>query len=86
MIRKLSYENGERDLVLLEHRLEAQRDGRLERAISSLVVYGEPYAINGADNVPPWRSTKSAMSKTVGYPVAIAAEIILGNDEGGNCR
>ena len=77
MVKKLSYERGERDLVLLEHRVEAQKDGKLQRAVSSLVVYGEPYGVDDGNHEAPWRSTKSAMSKTVGYPVAIAADLIL---------
>lgn len=80
----MSYESGERDMVLLEHRIEAigsSIEGGLERAISTLVVYGEPFPSRlntNSGDVEPWRLPQSAMSKTVGYPAAIAANLILG--------
>ncbi|XP_071450294.1 alpha-aminoadipic semialdehyde synthase, mitochondrial isoform X2 [Hetaerina americana] len=63
--KKLVLEQGERDLVILRHNLGISwPDGRRENRGISLVAYGDP---NGY----------SAMAKTVGYPAAIAAKMIL---------
>jgi len=65
MRKKLRYAAGERDMVVLRHELlvEGQNGGR-ERITSTLVDYGVP----GGD---------SAMARTVAYPAAAAARLIL---------
>jgi saccharopine dehydrogenase-like NADP-dependent oxidoreductase len=66
--KKLKYETEERDMVVMQHEFVIkQRDGTMEKRSSSLIQYGE---IGGF----------SAMARTVGYPVAIAAEMILDGD------
>jgi saccharopine dehydrogenase-like NADP-dependent oxidoreductase len=61
---KLNYHVGEYDMTALQHRFEIEYDGRSEFLSSTLIVKGEPGGF-------------SAMAKTVGYPVAIAAQLIL---------
>lgn len=63
--KKLRYGPGERDMVVMQHGfiLEGGREGR-QLWGSSLIEYGEPQGF-------------SAMARTVGYPVALAAEMIL---------
>lgn len=65
MQAKLQYRAGERDMVVLQHRFEAEYpDGGREGIDSVLVDFGIP----GGD---------SAMARTVGLPVAVAAKLIL---------
>lgn len=65
MLEKLQYEEGERDMIVLEHTFEASYpDGRMEKITSTLVDYGIP----GGD---------SSMARTVGLPAAIGAKLIL---------
>ncbi|XP_036962004.1 alpha-aminoadipic semialdehyde synthase, mitochondrial [Acanthopagrus latus] len=62
---KLSFEKGERDMIILRNDVGLRHPtGELETKHISLVVYGDP---NGF----------SAMAKTVGYPAAIAARMVL---------
>lgn len=62
---KLRYEEGEEDLVVLEHRFEAEgADGGRRRITSRLVATGEA----GDD---------SAMARTVGLPAALACGLVL---------
>eukprot|EP01137_Pigoraptor_chileana_P016460 Opistho-2@5903 len=63
---KLAYGTGERDLVLLHHSIgvEWPKTGKKELLTSTLVSYGDPEGY-------------SAMSRTVGIPAAIAADLIL---------
>ncbi|XP_040063451.2 alpha-aminoadipic semialdehyde synthase, mitochondrial isoform X2 [Ixodes scapularis] len=62
---KLAYEPGERDLVIMRHEIGIQwHDEKKETRQINMVTYGDP---NGY----------SAMAKTVGYPAAIAAKMIL---------
>jgi saccharopine dehydrogenase-like NADP-dependent oxidoreductase len=61
---KLQYEQGERDMVLMHHRVEAEfEEEARERHEASLLVVGDADA--------------SAMAKTVGYTSAASAELIL---------
>lgn len=63
--RKLNYAPGERDMVVMQHEFVLQnQNGQMRKLSSSLIEYGE---IEGF----------SAMARTVGYPVAVAAEMIL---------
>uniref|UniRef100_A0A3B3TXY5 Aminoadipate-semialdehyde synthase n=1 Tax=Poecilia latipinna TaxID=48699 RepID=A0A3B3TXY5_9TELE len=62
---KLSFAKGERDLIIMRNDVGIRHPtGELEMRQISLVVYGE---LNGF----------SAMAKTVGYPAAIAARMVL---------
>ncbi|TKS73855.1 Alpha-aminoadipic semialdehyde synthase, mitochondrial LKR/SDH [Collichthys lucidus] len=62
---KLSFDKGERDMIILRNDVGLRHPtGELETKHISLVVYGDP---NGF----------SAMAKTVGYPAAIAARMVL---------
>ncbi|XP_012281223.1 alpha-aminoadipic semialdehyde synthase, mitochondrial [Orussus abietinus] len=63
--KMLCFEKNERDLVILRHDIGILwPDSRRERKGINLVIYGDP---NG----------HSAMSRTVGYPAAIAVKMIL---------
>jgi saccharopine dehydrogenase-like NADP-dependent oxidoreductase len=65
MQERLSFRKGERDMIVLHHRFEASRpDGRVEETVSTLVDFGRP-------------DGDSAMARTVGLPVAVAAKLIL---------
>uniref|UniRef100_A0A1A8QTP6 Alpha-aminoadipic semialdehyde synthase, mitochondrial n=2 Tax=Nothobranchius pienaari TaxID=704102 RepID=A0A1A8QTP6_9TELE len=62
---RLSFEKGERDMIIMRNDVGIRHPtGELETKHVSLVVYGDP---NGF----------SAMAKTVGYPAAIAARMVL---------
>jgi len=64
MLNKMSYEKGERDLLVLHHEFVAQY-GQLEKRITSTMIdYGIP---NGC----------SSMARTVALPAAIGARMIL---------
>jgi len=65
MQAKLQYREGERDMIVLQHQFEVDYpDGGQEGISSALVDFGIP----GGD---------SAMARTVGLPVAVAAKLIL---------
>ena len=65
LLKKLSYEEGERDLVVMLHEFDVKyEDGRKEQITSTLVEYGEPEG-------------DSAMARTTGLPVAAAALLIV---------
>ncbi|XP_078138997.1 alpha-aminoadipic semialdehyde synthase, mitochondrial [Centroberyx gerrardi] len=62
---KLSYDKGERDMIIMRNDVGLRHPtGELETKHISLVVYGETDGF-------------SAMAKTVGYPAAIAARMVL---------
>ncbi|KAM9853985.1 alpha-aminoadipic semialdehyde synthase, mitochondrial [Aulostomus maculatus] len=62
---RLSFSKGEQDMIIMRNDVGLRHPtGELETKHISLVVYGEP---NGF----------SAMAKTVGYPAAIAARMVL---------
>ncbi|MCJ8735980.1 hypothetical protein PDJAM_G00253660 [Pangasius djambal] len=62
---KLSFDKGERDMIIMKNEIGIRHPtGELEMKHISLVVYGDA---NGF----------SAMAKTVGYPAAIAARMVL---------
>ena len=63
--QKMQYEEGERDMVLLQHKFEIQnKDGTKETRTSTLVEYGDPKGY-------------SAMAKLVGVPCAVACLMVL---------
>jgi saccharopine dehydrogenase-like NADP-dependent oxidoreductase len=65
MLDRMAYDEGERDLIILEHHFETSYpDGRKEHITSTLTAFGEP----GGD---------SAMARTVSLPAAIAVDLIL---------
>ncbi|KAI3418932.1 hypothetical protein GPALN_008027 [Globodera pallida] len=67
LAKALAYEQGERDLVVLNHDIEAQLPaGTIERHRISLVAYGDQ-PLDGF----------SAMARTVGYTTAVVSHMIL---------
>jgi len=64
MSKKMAYDEGERDMVALEHRFKASFPDHLESITSTLVDYGIPRG-------------DSSMSRTVSLPVAIVVKLIL---------
>jgi len=65
MIEKLRYLPGERDMIVLQHDFLVSYPGpSKERIFSTLIDFGVPFG-------------DSAMSRTVGLPVAIAAKLLL---------
>lgn len=65
MLEKCAYDDGERDMIVMQHEFLIRYDNRDEHVYSSLVEYGIP----GGD---------SAMARTVGIPLAIATSMVLG--------
>ena len=71
MLAKLQYAPGERDMIVLQHVIDAQfEDGRRETITSTLIDYGIP----GGD---------SSMARTVGLPAAAGARLVLEGRIGG---
>lgn len=65
MLEKLQYEEGERDMIILQHTLIASyKDGKKERITSTLIDFGIP---NG----------DTSMARTVGLPAAISTRLVL---------
>ncbi len=64
LLEKLQYEEGERDMVILQHEFIARYPRHREKIISTLADFGAP----GGD---------TAMARTVGLPAAIGAKLIL---------
>ena len=65
MEEKMRYQKNERDMIILQHKLTVEyKDENSQEIVSTLLDFGIP----GGD---------SAMSKTVGLPLAIAAKNIL---------
>lgn len=61
---KWRFENHDRDMIVMQHDIAFELNNKEHRHITSLVVEGDD-------------SKHTAMAKTVGYPVAIAAKHIL---------
>lgn len=65
MLKRLRYAANERDMIILRHEfLVADRTGRRAKLASTLIDYGVP----GGD---------SSMARTVGYPAAVGARLLL---------
>ncbi|UCH65029.1 MAG: saccharopine dehydrogenase NADP-binding domain-containing protein [Ignavibacterium sp.] len=64
--QKWVFKKTDRDMVILQTEIEYQLNGQKEKIISSFVLKGED-------------SEHTAMSKTVGLPLGIAANLILNN-------
>lgn len=63
--KKMQFEEGERDLVMLQHKFEIEnKDGSRETRTSTLVEYGDPKGY-------------SAMAKLVGVPCGVAVKQVL---------
>ncbi|KAH7342258.1 saccharopine reductase [Rhexocercosporidium sp. MPI-PUGE-AT-0058] len=63
--KKMQFEEGERDLVMLQHKFEIEnKDGSKETRTSTLVEYGDPKGY-------------SAMAKLVGIPCGVAVKQVL---------
>jgi len=65
LMDRLVFERQERDMILLQHELDVEWEGgKKEKLKSTLIAFGD--AAGG----------ETAMAKTVGYPLGIAAELI----------
>ena len=65
LVKKWNFEEKDKDMIVMQHDFEYQKNNRLLNKKSTLVVYGD--------------ENFSAMSKTVGLPLAIATKLILEN-------
>jgi saccharopine dehydrogenase (NADP+, L-glutamate forming) len=66
--QKMQFEEGERDLVMLQHKFGITwADGKTETRTSTLVEYGEPTSA----------TSTSAMAKLVGVPCGVAVKMVL---------
>lgn len=61
---KWKLDENDKDMIVMQHQFEFEKEGKKKKLISSLVVTGED-------------STYTAMAKTVGLPLGIAAKLIL---------
>jgi saccharopine dehydrogenase (NADP+, L-glutamate forming)/spermidine synthase len=64
MLEKMSYNEGERDLLVLQHTFFAEFPDKTEHITSTMIDFGIP----GGD---------SSMNRTVGLPAAVAVRFIL---------
>jgi hypothetical protein len=64
MLGKMQYDEGERDILVMQHEFIAEYPDKKEKIISTMIDYGIP----GGD---------TSMSRTVGLPSSIAARMIL---------
>ena len=64
MLDKMSYEEGERDLLVLHHQFVAEYPNKTQKITSTMIDYGIP---NG----------DSSMARTVSLPAAIGVHMIL---------
>ena len=64
MLERMSYDEGERDMLVLQHTFVAEFSDRTEHITSTMIDFGIP----GGD---------SSMNRTVGLPAAVAVRFIL---------
>jgi len=65
MLEKLQYEEGERDMIILQHQFIASfRENKKEQITSTLIDFGIPHG-------------DTSMARTVGLPAAISTKLIL---------
>jgi saccharopine dehydrogenase (NADP+, L-glutamate forming) len=64
MLEKMQYEEGERDLLVLQHEFLAEYPDRKQKIIATMVDFGIPHG-------------DTSMSRTVGLPAAIGVRMIL---------
>jgi saccharopine dehydrogenase-like NADP-dependent oxidoreductase len=62
--KKLALQPGDKDMVIMQHEIEFEKEGQKFKATSTLKLIGE-------DNI------HTAMAKTVGLPLGVAAKLIL---------
>ena len=64
MLEKMRYEEGERDMLILQHEFMAEYPDRKEKITSTMIDFGIPHG-------------DTSMSRTVGLPAAIGVKLIL---------
>ncbi|MDP2366360.1 MAG: saccharopine dehydrogenase C-terminal domain-containing protein [Ignavibacteria bacterium] len=64
--KKWKFGERDKDMVILQTEVEYEIENRIDKIVSSLVVYGKP-------------GFNTAMSATVGLPLGIGVKLILGN-------
>jgi len=64
LLQKWHLQPEDKDMVVMQHLITYELDGRQKQVTSSLIVLGED-------------SSRTAMAKTVGLPVGIAAKLVL---------
>ena len=64
LLKKWVLDEDDKDMIAMQHRFVEKRNGQTKQILSSMVI-------EGSDQI------HTAMSKTVGYPVAIATKLIL---------
>jgi saccharopine dehydrogenase (NADP+, L-glutamate forming) len=64
MLEKMQYEEGERDMLILQHEFLAEYPDRKEKITATMVDFGIPHG-------------DTSMSRTVGLPAAIGVRMIL---------
>lgn len=64
MLEKMQYEEGERDMLILQHEFMAEYPDRKEKIISTMIDFGIP-------------NSDTSMSRTVGLPAAIGVKLVL---------
>lgn len=77
---RLAFGPDERDLIVMRHEVRIEwPNGKEEQRNINLVVYGEQNLERSSKSADGLSSTKgfSAMAKTVGYPAAIAGQMVL---------
>ena len=62
--KKLALQPGDKDMIIMQHEIELEKESKKYKAISTLIVKGED-------------AVHTAMAKTVGLPLGIAAKFIL---------
>ncbi len=67
MLQKCPYQEGERDMVILQHEFIAEYPDHKQRITSTMIDFGIPHG-------------DSSMSRTVGLPPAIGAKLILNGE------
>jgi saccharopine dehydrogenase-like NADP-dependent oxidoreductase len=64
MEKKLALENADKDMIVMLHEIEFEQNRQLHKVVSCLIVKGQDHL-------------RTAMAKTVGLPLGIAAKLIL---------
>jgi hypothetical protein len=64
MLEKMQFEEGERDMIILQHELVAEYPDRTQNITATLVDFGIPHG-------------DTSMARTVGLPAAIGVRMIL---------
>lgn len=67
LLQKWVLDEDDKDMIVMQHRFIAKIDGKEKQIYSSMVIEGSD-------------QTHTAMSKTVGFPVAIATKLILNGE------